>query len=752
MPVGGAREFAEILLGMNVKKFQKGAKAAITASKRMADKMKAHQAGLRSLSLKAGIALGAQALFIRKVTQAASTQELAEKKLADAVLKHEGATMANVEALKKQAAALQKVTQFGDEATIEAQALLATYGVAPEKMEAATQAMVDFAAATGRDLKTAALTVGKAVGAGFTGELSRYGIILDTSTIPKTEVATEVLKKLNEQFGGRAQKTAETYAGRLARLKNATGDLYEQIGFALFPILESLFDKIRPLIEQAGEWIRSHQKLTAVIGIAGVGGTGLLFALAMLGLALPGIVTAIGAMLSPIGLAVGAIGAMVAAVMLLTGRMPPLHTRLNEFQKFQAQLNAEIAEGNKKVSESEERSKALKSEIEGLTKKVAEGGSESKRYAGRLAEAKRELSESEEATKNLREETEALTEAQRDQERLKLAALIAENRREYEGMISVQEQANNRTFASARAFESQMRSTEVSSRELARNREELRLLTEQLIALNPWAQRTAESMSDIAQPKGRIAPSWMTAEPGGEQPPMPEPMTDEQVGEFQDRFDIINEELDRYSGHISTVEDDVSNARARMQNDFDAWAESQGAFAANFASSWASAFTAVLQSEKNVSKALGKSLVIALIETFKQVIKTYTAMITADKLKEIGHATIQAPLSFGATLAAIGPIIAAATIAIAGLNALEAKFVGSFEKGIPFVPQTGIAQVHRGEMIVPASQAAAMRAGAGGSIYAPANFFGPINSELDLKNAGRVIAEHLQHVYSGSPS
>jgi len=127
------------------------------------------------------------------------------------------------------AQSMQNATRYGDDDVMELmQQLISVGGVTEDQMERAAKAAMDFATATGRDLKTAALTVGKAMG-GFTGELSRYGIILDAN-IPAQEKAIKALEAMEKQFGGMAQQDVNSYGGSLAQLKNAFGDLQESIG------------------------------------------------------------------------------------------------------------------------------------------------------------------------------------------------------------------------------------------------------------------------------------------------------------------------------------------------------------------------------------------------------------------------------------------------------------------------------------------------------------------------------------------
>ncbi len=127
------------------------------------------------------------------------------------------------------AASLQKVSTFGDEAIIAQQSLLVQIGdVGPEQMERALQAVLDLSVGLGRDLQASALLVGKAF-AGETGELKRYGIVIDQAKL-KTEGASAVLDAIQEKFGGQALAEIETYQGRIKQLGNTWGDLKEVLG------------------------------------------------------------------------------------------------------------------------------------------------------------------------------------------------------------------------------------------------------------------------------------------------------------------------------------------------------------------------------------------------------------------------------------------------------------------------------------------------------------------------------------------
>jgi hypothetical protein len=50
----------------------------------------------------------------------------------------------------------------------------------------------------------------------------------------------EIVKQLNANFGGQAAVAAETFAGRMERIKITVNEAKEQLGFALFPVLEKV--------------------------------------------------------------------------------------------------------------------------------------------------------------------------------------------------------------------------------------------------------------------------------------------------------------------------------------------------------------------------------------------------------------------------------------------------------------------------------------------------------------------------------
>lgn len=140
--------------------------------------------------------------------------------------------------MEEYAAAMQKVTQFEDDLIISQMATLKSFGMTNEEIKRTIQAAADMSAQSGESIESISNLLGKAY-AGQTAMLARYGIIID-DTIPKSKKFEEVLKQLEQRFGGSAQAQLQTYAGQWAHLKNIWGDIQEFLGLTLLKTLEGL--------------------------------------------------------------------------------------------------------------------------------------------------------------------------------------------------------------------------------------------------------------------------------------------------------------------------------------------------------------------------------------------------------------------------------------------------------------------------------------------------------------------------------
>ena len=165
---------------------------------------------------------------IKSFIDAASDQEDAQLQLRNALELTGKASEDVVSAFDAQASAMQEMSRFSDEAITAIQALLTRFGVVPESMQGATQAVADFAAATGTDLQTAAEAVGRAI-EGQTRGLRAYGIVLE-DTGSKSQNLANAVAAIEDRFGGAALASVTNFRGQLVVLGNAFGELQETLG------------------------------------------------------------------------------------------------------------------------------------------------------------------------------------------------------------------------------------------------------------------------------------------------------------------------------------------------------------------------------------------------------------------------------------------------------------------------------------------------------------------------------------------
>ena len=170
-------------------------------------------------------------------------QENASRKL-EAVLKAtSGAVGLTAKELEKEAAALQKVTKFGDEVIINTQAILATFKqIKGDIFKEATEAILDMATVLDQDAAQGAIQFGKALNDPAKGvaALTRVGVTFTKEQIKQIKALQKsgdtmgaqriILRELQSEFGGAARAARNTFGGALNSLKNSFGDLLEQIG------------------------------------------------------------------------------------------------------------------------------------------------------------------------------------------------------------------------------------------------------------------------------------------------------------------------------------------------------------------------------------------------------------------------------------------------------------------------------------------------------------------------------------------
>lgn len=193
-----------------------------------------------------GVALGGAAMigFFKNSISKFGEQEKAEKALEVALGK-------TSKALLNQASALQAVTKFGDEATIQGQAFLAQMGLTENQILKVTPAVLDFAEAQGMNVSDAFKLVAKSLGSS-TNALSRYGITIE-GAVGSSERLDMAVNALNTAFGGQAEAAAKAGTGALTQLSNLWGDLQERVG-------GFIANALNPLVKTVSGWLDVSEK------------------------------------------------------------------------------------------------------------------------------------------------------------------------------------------------------------------------------------------------------------------------------------------------------------------------------------------------------------------------------------------------------------------------------------------------------------------------------------------------------------
>lgn len=202
-----------------------------------------------------GVALLGAAM-VQGVKDAASFEKLQAKTAA--VIESTGnAANISVEGVQDLAGSLESISGIDEEEIINSQNVLATFtrikNAGPDKVfDDAAKAALNMSVALGTDLKGASLTVGKALNDPIAGlsALGRAGVQFTDAQKEQIKAMVEagdtmgaqkiILGELETQFGGAAEAAGSGFAGSMARLQDAVGDAFREIGMELIPILTSL--------------------------------------------------------------------------------------------------------------------------------------------------------------------------------------------------------------------------------------------------------------------------------------------------------------------------------------------------------------------------------------------------------------------------------------------------------------------------------------------------------------------------------
>jgi len=270
-----AQKTLSVKLSLNDKQFQSSLKKATRRMKKFGQSMKrTGQTLSRNLTLPL-LAFGAASIAAFDKQQKAIAQ-------VEAGIKSTGmAAGFTSEQLQKMASELQGKTLFGDEVILkDATSQLLTFtNIAGEQFERTQLAALNLATRLDGDLKSASIQLGKALNdpVANLSALSRSGIQFskDQKEVIKTlaesgrlaEAQTIILDELEKQYGGAAEAAAKAGAGGLKQLQNQFGDLMEEIGGMLLPIVIDLGNQFKSFLEGFAKLNPEVKKMIVTAGI-----------------------------------------------------------------------------------------------------------------------------------------------------------------------------------------------------------------------------------------------------------------------------------------------------------------------------------------------------------------------------------------------------------------------------------------------------------------------------------------------------
>ena len=218
---------------------KKGEKQALTFQ----DRLTKFGAAAKAAFIAAAAAAAAYAgkLAIDGV-KAAIADEQAQTRLANALKNVTNATNAQVAAVEAQINKMSLAYGIADDDLRPAFQRLAVATGDLSEANKGLELALDISASTGKSLEAVSNALGKAY-EGNTASLARLGIGLSSAEI-KALGLDGTMKQLSQTFGGAASQQAETFQGRLNRVKVAFDETVETVGYALLPIIERLLNFI----------------------------------------------------------------------------------------------------------------------------------------------------------------------------------------------------------------------------------------------------------------------------------------------------------------------------------------------------------------------------------------------------------------------------------------------------------------------------------------------------------------------------
>ena len=225
-------------------------------------------AGLKKAALPAAAALGAIGVAAIGATKAAAEDAAAQEKLAGILERTAGASDAQVKSTEDWISSVSKATGVTDDELRPALGNIVTATHDITKSQKLMSAALDISAASGKDMDT----VSKAIAQAYTGQTAKLEKLIPglSEGAKKSDDFNVIMGELAKTTGGAMAESADTAAGQYKIMTNQMGELQEELGTALLPVMKQFLSIMVKAIGFAGEHTTAIKVLVgAVAALAG---------------------------------------------------------------------------------------------------------------------------------------------------------------------------------------------------------------------------------------------------------------------------------------------------------------------------------------------------------------------------------------------------------------------------------------------------------------------------------------------------
>lgn len=285
---------------------------------------------------------------IKKALDAYKIQNAAETKLTEIYKTRMGVTEDAAKATMEYASALQQQGVVGDEVLLSGAQQLATFAKTPDAVNKLLPAMGNLLVqqkglnGTQEDATNIANLMGKVM-SGQVGALKRVGITFDENQEKilkngnEEERAAMLAQVITDNVGNMNEAMLNTPEGKMQQLANSFGDMKEQLGKAIVPVLADIAgfiqEKIMPAVSGFFKMLQNNPVIArivvAVAGLLAIGGP-LLIMLGMIVSSVGALIPMVTAISAPVLAIVGVIAAVVAALAIAYNKNEEFRAAVNE--------------------------------------------------------------------------------------------------------------------------------------------------------------------------------------------------------------------------------------------------------------------------------------------------------------------------------------------------------------------------------------------------------------------------------------